>query len=79
MPAGNSVLLDKNASVIVYKSVLLQTDSSGVTVIMDFKDGHIYYISALQNRLSKGGLMYNSKTAALREHTCAYLKVCLLM
>ena len=81
MPGGNTLVISKNASVIVYKSVLLQTDSSGVSIVMDCKDGHIYYMSSLQSRLSKDGLMYNSKTAALREHAGAYLKVyheCLL-
>jgi hypothetical protein len=68
-------LIDKLASVPVFKVVIQQLDAHGITTIIDVKDGSIYYAGNSHNRVSNNVSMYNTKTAALRDTHGAFLKV----
>jgi len=70
-----SSVIDKMESCTVYKCVLLQTDNSGTTSVVDLRDGHLYYLGLTQNRLSNNATMFKSKTGALSEGASASLKV----
>ena len=66
--------LDKFESVTVFKCVLVVTERCGATTILDMNDGHIYYSSSSQDRLSKNGIMYKTKAGAVSETSGPFLR-----
>ncbi len=75
LTGGSDSVINKLGSKTVYKTVLIQTDQSGLTTVIDLRDGHTYYSGVNQSRISNNGMMHKTKSGALGEKMNSSLKV----